>query len=97
MADSGKLVKMEVDYSKAVDKMLPECQELVKVLVNGATASVVVISGLYIQDGKVTEALDKLLASTTGSTVVTDNLTNLYGKHMWLYPSLVGQTSGPRD
>ena len=31
MADSGRLVKMEVDYSDAVDKALPECQELAKV------------------------------------------------------------------
>ena len=31
MADAGKLVKMEVDYSDAVDKKLPECQEMAKV------------------------------------------------------------------
>ena len=31
MADSGKIVKMEVDHSQAVDQLLPECQELVKV------------------------------------------------------------------
>ena len=31
MAESGKLVKMEVDYSDAVDKSLPEFQEMAKV------------------------------------------------------------------
>ena len=29
----GNVVKMEVDYSDAVDKMLPECEKLVKVTV----------------------------------------------------------------
>lgn len=33
MADSGRLVKMEVDYSDSVDRLLPECQELAKVTV----------------------------------------------------------------
>ena len=33
MADSGKLVKMEVDYSDTVDKSLPEFQEMAKVSV----------------------------------------------------------------
>lgn len=31
MADSGKLMKMEVDYSDTVDKRLPEYQEMAKV------------------------------------------------------------------
>ena len=31
MADSGKLVKMEVDYSEIVEKRLPEVQEMAKV------------------------------------------------------------------
>lgn len=31
MADSGKLVKMEVDYSETVEKKLPEVQEMAKV------------------------------------------------------------------
>ena len=31
MADVGKLVKIDVDYSDAVDKKLPECQEMAKV------------------------------------------------------------------
>jgi len=31
MADVGKVVKMEVDYSDTVDKKLPECQEMAKV------------------------------------------------------------------
>ena len=33
MADSGKLLKMEVDYSDTVDKSLPEFQEMAKVSV----------------------------------------------------------------
>lgn len=36
MADAGKLVKMEVDYSDTVDKKLPECQEMAKVCQKGA-------------------------------------------------------------
>ena len=31
MADSGRIVKMEEDCSQAVDRTLPECQELAKV------------------------------------------------------------------
>ena len=31
MADSGKLVKMEIDHSSTVDQVLPECQEMAKV------------------------------------------------------------------
>ena len=31
MADSGRLVKMEVDYSDAVERRLPEVQEMAKV------------------------------------------------------------------
>lgn len=31
MADSGRLVKMEVDYSDAVERKLPEVQEMAKV------------------------------------------------------------------
>lgn len=31
MADSGRIVKMEVDYTENVDRTLPECQELAKV------------------------------------------------------------------
>ena len=31
MTESGKLVKMEVDYSDIVDKSLPELQEMAKV------------------------------------------------------------------
>jgi hypothetical protein len=31
MTEPGKLVKMEVDYSDAVDKTLPELQEMAKV------------------------------------------------------------------
>lgn len=31
MADSGKLMKMEVDYSDTVDRRLPEYQEMAKV------------------------------------------------------------------
>ena len=31
MADDGRLVKMEVDYSNTVDKILPECQEMARV------------------------------------------------------------------
>ena len=31
MTESGKLLKMEVDYSDAVDKSLPELQEMAKV------------------------------------------------------------------
>ena len=31
MADTGKLMKMEVDHSETVDKRLPECQEMAKV------------------------------------------------------------------
>lgn len=30
MADDGRLVKMEVDYSNTVDKILPECQEMAR-------------------------------------------------------------------
>ena len=33
MADSGKLLKMEVDYSDTVNKSLPEFQEMAKVSV----------------------------------------------------------------
>ena len=33
MADSGRLVKMEVDFSEAVEKKLPEVQEMAKVSV----------------------------------------------------------------
>lgn len=32
MADSGRLVKMDVDYSEIVDRRLPELQELAKVI-----------------------------------------------------------------
>ena len=31
MAESGKLVKQEKDFSDTVDKQLPECQELARV------------------------------------------------------------------
>ena len=31
MADSGRLMKMDVDYSEIVDRRLPELQELAKV------------------------------------------------------------------
>ena len=31
MADSGRLVKMEVDYSDTVERRLPEVQEMAKV------------------------------------------------------------------
>ena len=31
MTESGKLLKMEVDYSDTVDKSLPELQEMAKV------------------------------------------------------------------
>lgn len=31
MEDGGRIVKMEVDYSKTVDEVLPECQEYAKV------------------------------------------------------------------
>ena len=31
MADSGKLMKMEVDHSDTVDKSLPEYQEMARV------------------------------------------------------------------
>lgn len=31
MADSGRLMKMEVDYSETVEKKLPEVQEMAKV------------------------------------------------------------------
>ena len=31
MADSGRLVKMEVDYCETVDRKLPEVQEMAKV------------------------------------------------------------------
>ena len=31
MADSGKLIKVEKDFSETVDKELPACQELAKV------------------------------------------------------------------
>lgn len=31
MTESGKLVKMDVDYSETVDKRLPECIEMAKV------------------------------------------------------------------
>ena len=31
MADSGRLVKMEVDYSVIVERRLPELQEMAKV------------------------------------------------------------------
>ena len=31
MADDGKLVKMEVDYSSTVDEKVPECEKLAKV------------------------------------------------------------------
>ena len=31
MAESGKLMKQEKDFSDDVDKQLPECQELAKV------------------------------------------------------------------
>lgn len=31
MTESGKLLKMEVDYSDAVDKNLPELREMAKV------------------------------------------------------------------
>ena len=31
MADSGRLVKVEVDYSDTVDSRLPEVQEMAKV------------------------------------------------------------------
>jgi len=34
MADSGKLVKQEKDFSETVDKELPACQELAKVFRN---------------------------------------------------------------
>ena len=33
MATSGKIIKMEVDFSDTVDKKLPEYQELAQVLV----------------------------------------------------------------
>ena len=33
MADSGKLVKMDVDYSETLEKRLPEVQEMAKVRV----------------------------------------------------------------
>ena len=32
MADEGKLVKMEVDYSSTVDEKVPECEKLAKVI-----------------------------------------------------------------
>ncbi len=32
MDDAGRIVKMEVDYSNTVEEVLPECQELAKVL-----------------------------------------------------------------
>lgn len=35
MADSGRLMKMDVDYSEIVDRRLPELQELAKVRVPG--------------------------------------------------------------
>ena len=31
MADSGRLMKMEVDYSETVERRLPEVQEMAKV------------------------------------------------------------------
>ena len=39
----GNVVKMEVDYSDAVDKMLPECEKLVKVTVNTHIRHVAII------------------------------------------------------
>ena len=40
----GNVVKMEVDYSDAVDKMLPECEKLVKVTVNTHISTRIIIT-----------------------------------------------------
>ena len=39
MANSGKLVKQEKDFSETVDKELPACQELAKVFLDTVTWS----------------------------------------------------------
>ena len=55
MADPGKLVKMEVDYSQAVDQALPECQELVKVLPGGTVYQLVTVTAQLVLTGRTSE------------------------------------------
>ena len=42
MADSGRLVKMEVDFSETLEKKLPEVQEMAKVSVCAYLSPIIV-------------------------------------------------------
>ena len=72
MADSGKIMKVEVDYSDTVDKSLPEYQEMARVSFSTMRCTCSLIRAHYskwapfgimctFQSGKVKEALEGLL------------------------------------
>ena len=68
--ETGRLVKMEVDYSSTVDDKLPECEKMAKVSTNSPWRQFIDHS-LINQEGKLHEALEILLglekAARTGA------------------------------
>ena len=69
MADSGRLVKVEVDCTDIVDEKLPEYRKLAEVKARGQEISLLLLT--FVQNGKVNDALEGLLSLEKQTRMVT--------------------------